>query len=649
MEIILKSMELKNFKGIRNLKIDFDRVTNIYGDNGTGKTTIVDAFMWLLFDKDSKDRVTGEKESNFQIKTLDKNNNVLHGLEHSVKGVIEVDGLNLELSKVYKEKWTKQRGQAERELTGHETIYYINEVPSKKSEYQERVSNLINESVFKLITNPLFFSMNLKWQDRRTTLISILGEITVDRVINYKSNLKPLEKLLENNDVDTFKKSIQARKSRLNADLKAIPVRIDECNNSMLDTNFEDLEFRKNTLAPAIKSIEEKLLDKSKVNEAIFEKKNEINNLKYELKNIERNEKDKAEKPWDELKIRFREIDFKISDKNRELSLLEKNREDLQREIKLEEIRIGTLKKDWYEENNRQFRFDENLCICPTCKRSYETSDIEETKQKMIENFNKEKAKALAEINKKGIALTKKVEELKVKQSSINTNNLKNEIESLKVEKDTLRNKIDNFKAYVDLGNIPEYTDVKNKISMLENEIKTPIDTEIEELKSKKKNLELELEDINRQLALKDHNENVKTRVNELLDEEKRISQQIAELEGQEFLCEEFIKTKVELLESSINSKFKYVSFKLFETQVNGGVNECCEALIGGVPFSNANTASQINAGLDIINTLCNHYNVKAPIFIDNRESVNNVITLDSQLINLIVSKANHLIVEGEQ
>src|SRR3712207_4242536 len=102
--IFLKKLVLRNFKGIKDLTIDFSKVTNIFGENATGKTTIVDAFTWLLFDKDSQDRVVGDKESNFQIKTLDKNGQVLHGLEHEVTGVLNIDGKDIKLSKTYKEK-----------------------------------------------------------------------------------------------------------------------------------------------------------------------------------------------------------------------------------------------------------------------------------------------------------------------------------------------------------------------------------------------------------------------------------------------------------------------------------------------------------------------------------------------------------------
>ena len=112
----------------------------------------------------------------------------------------------------------------------------------------------------------------------------------------------------------------------------------------------------------------------------------------------------------------------------------------------------------------------------------------------------------------------------------------------------------------------------------------------------------------------------------------------MADLEGSEFLAEQFTKAKMDTLVKRINGRFKYVSFKMFETQINGGEVETCETLVNGVPFSDANHAGKVNAGIDIINTLCEHYNIYAPIFIDFRESVNNLIDCESQVVNLIVS-----------
>jgi len=643
-EIALKNLKLKNFKGIKDLNIGFSKETNIFGENASGKTTIFDAFTWLLFDKDSKDRTA------FDIKTLDNNNNVLHGLEHEVTGVLTIEGKDVILSKIYKEKWTKKRGEANKELTGHETLYYIDEVPVKKGEYQDKISNLINEQLFKLISNPLYFSTNIKWQDRRKVLLDIIGDITTDRIINYRNDLRAIEELLVDKDIDTLKKSIQAKKKRLNDDIKSIPFRIDECNNSISEVDFNALEFRKRGVVTGIKSIEDQLLDSSKVSDEALKEKDKLYKLKSSLKDIEYNAKEEAEKPLATLKSKLgiykNEINYKIQPDISGLEASIKRNNSLVIDY---EKRLANLREEWGVVNQEALEISTNEFICPTCKRPFEDHDIESKQQEMHENFNQTKSNKLSNINARGKKLKEDADRLKLQISEEEQRlaPLYDELESTKKHIEELEYQIFNFEPQLNLATNQEYQDTLKQIQELEDKLQSPVVTaKTLELKAKKMQLESDLEDINKQLAYKQHNENMRSRIAELQEEEKKLAQQIAQLEGQEFLCEEFIKTKVELLESSINSKFKYVSFKLFDIQVNGGLNETCEALVNGVPFSNANTASQINAGLDIINALSEHYGVQTPIFIDNRESVNSLIEINSQVINLIVSKDKSLRVE---
>ena len=634
-KIILKSLRLRNFKGIKDLTMGFSKVTNIFGENATGKTTIADSFFWLLFDKDSRDRAT------FEIKTLDSNNNVIHGLDHEVTGVLTVDGRDTTLTKIYKEKWTKKRGEAERELTGHETLYYIDEVPVKKKEYQDKVSSLIDESLFKLITNPLFFSANMKWQDRRKVLLDIIGDLTDEEVINYKNDLKALGGLLVDKDIDTLKKSIQAKKRRLNEEIKAIPYRVDECNNSIKELDFEALENSKREIVNSIKSVEEQLLDSSKVNEELLKQRDKIYKLKSKLQELEYQAKTDVNKP-------LRDIEIKISNHMVEISRLENEKLNKQRRLSRITSSITDFKQDmdrlrneFNEVNQHLLEINENEFICPTCKREFEAEDIESKKHEMTENFNQNKAKRLKNIQNQGIGYKNEVEKLSLEASEIEEDikalNLRIAAEKSSLE--DLQSFKENFRPVI--IETEEMKLLKEEITELESKLEQPNSSNNLELKSKKYQLQSELEGVNKQLAYKEQNEVLKARIKELQEEERTLSQQIAALEGQEF-----IKTKVELLESSINHKFRYVSFKLFNTQVNGGIEETCEALIDGVPFSNANTASQINAGLDIINALSSHYGVEAPIFIDNRESVNNLIETDSQVINLIVSTDKNLRIE---
>lgn len=113
--VIIKEIRLLNFKGLRNLTVEFDpALTEIYGRNGIGKTSIFDGFTWLLFGKNSEDR------KQFGIKTYDEAGNIIPKLPHEVSAVLLVDGEVVTLCRRFNEKWTKKRGSAVEEFVGHE-------------------------------------------------------------------------------------------------------------------------------------------------------------------------------------------------------------------------------------------------------------------------------------------------------------------------------------------------------------------------------------------------------------------------------------------------------------------------------------------------------------------------------------------------
>jgi len=650
--IKLKELLLKNFKGITNLVIEFETLTNIYGENKLGKTTIFDGFTWLLFDKDSKDR------SKFDVQPLDERNNVVHMLETEVQGIIEVDGKNMELKKILKEKWVKKRGEVNSELKGTETLYYVNEVPVKLSEYKEKINSIIDEKLFKLISSPYYFSLNMKLEDRRKVILDIIGDITLESVVNYNSSLEPLIKLLNDTDLDTFKRTIAARIKKFNEDKKSIPDRIDELNNSInSELDFDALAFRKRGIVAGIANVEEKLADGSKLSETSLKDKNRLYEIKSKLRDLEYKADEEAKWLLKQLNCDLREIENSIL-KN------ENSRDRINTSIKNKETKglaleseIKTLRNQWGIVYEEELQMSEEEFLCPTCRRHFEEKDIEIKREEMITNFNNNKNKKLEDINNLG----KNKKEFKEK--------LEDEIIAAKGELDTFIDKfnelviakeekekaINNFNATVEFVVSEEYKELKAQEIKLENEINDsenaaklgPINQIQIELKATRKELESQLEEVNNKLGFKEQNIKTKARITELMVEEKRLADKIAELEGQEFLCEKYIKTKVELLETGINNKFKFVKFKLFNTLVNGGVEERCEALIDGVPFSNANTASQLNAGIDIINALSEHYKISAPVFIDNRESVNEILECNSQIINLIVSKDKKLVIEN--
>lgn len=639
--IILKTLILRNFKGIKDLKVDFNRVTDISGDNAVGKTTIFDAFTWLLFDKNSLDA------KDFEIKTLDKNNNVIHGLEHEVSALLNIDGVEKKLSKIYKEKWTKKRGEAEKQLTGHTTDYYIDDVPVKKVEFQEAIGNIIDEKLFKLITNPLYFSTILNWKDRRNVLLSIIGDVDVTDVIKGNNTLKGFDALLGEKTVDDLKKTLAARKRKINQDIDSIPVRIDELDKTILNLDFEALESELKLKNEELKQVEDKLYDSTKLGDVVLEKQQKLFNLKSTLQKIENESKVQANRPRADLESLYTEKNYELKDISREKYTLETRKKDLEEKRIFLIESIDSLRNTWHEENLKTLTFNENEFICPTCKREFETDDIEAKKESMLEQFNINKSRILKELGDKGSIKKERLQkfEKELSECSIKLEEIKAKHKEVEKELNDLMAKILDFKPSIILGE--EYKKVSCEIADLEVEINDNTSTKelISSLRREKSELVDAIDNIKAKLTYREKNKATLERIAELKDEERKLAETLAKVEKEEFQCEAFIKAKVKLMEDSINEKFKYVSFKLFNTLVNGAVEECCVATVNGVPFDSVNNAGKINAGIDIINTLCNHYGVNATVFIDNAESVNELLECESQVIRLIVSKDKTLVI----
>ncbi len=227
----LITLKLQNFKGIRNFTLDAQgRDISVFGDNATGKTTLADAFMWLLFDKDSANR------KDFEIKTLGPDGKPEHGLDHSVEAVLELeDGSHLALKKVFKEKWTKKRGSAKAEFTGHTVDHFIDVVPVQKKEYDARIADIIDEETFKLLTNPKYFNEHLHWQKRRQILLEVCGDVSDAEVIASDKALARLPEILGDRSLEDHRKVIAARRAEINKELDRIPVRIDEAARALPD------------------------------------------------------------------------------------------------------------------------------------------------------------------------------------------------------------------------------------------------------------------------------------------------------------------------------------------------------------------------------------------------------------------------------
>ena len=599
MQIKLKKLKLENFKGIKNLEIDFkEDVTNILADNGKGKTTIFDAYTWLLWDKDSLNR------KDFSIKPYDKDGEEIHNLESMVEGTLEFDEEEITLKKIYKEIWTKKRGSTQAEFTGHTTDYYMNAVPVKKKEYTDRLATVIDEENFNLLSNPIYFNQILDKNKRRSIVLGLIEDIGKEEVLKENEDLKKLP--LDKYTIDEIKAMAKDSAKKINKDIESIPARIDELEKSKIgEIDFDALEFRKNFVTPAIKEIDEKLADVSTSSDEIKEITSKISELEQEKSKIKTN---------------FEIENHKISSKNK--NTLDEKAKD---EKELQEINdtvarlaenIDYYRTEWVNINSSKYDGDFK---CPTCGHDLEEHQIEE----IISKFNLEKSRKLEIIEKEAARMTSRIEDYKKRIEELRSK--KYEIlEEIKLDEAKIKALDDEIKG------------LKEKLSNLSTGDKT-------ELIQKKEELTKELDELNKTLSLQGQNEKLDERIKELEKQEKDLAKSYEEQQEIIFLCEEYTRTYVDLVSDKINAAFYNVKIKLFEQQINGGITETCEVTLDGVPYSDLNSAGKINAGLDVINAISEKLDIQVPIFIDNAESINELIKTEAQLVRLVVSKDKEL------
>lgn len=648
MQIKLKKLTLNNFKGIQHLEIDFNGITNIYGENAAGKTTVFDAFTWLCFDKDSTNR------SMFGLKPIGKDGKVSQKIDVEVSAIIEADGKTIELKKVLHEKWVKKRGEKDVTFEGNENLFYWNDVPLQLKQYNEKIADLVNEHVFKLITNPLYFN-SLKWQERREVLLQIAGEISNEDLIAFNPDFESLANILHDKTLDEYKREVAAKKKKIKDDLVSIPTRIDELNRNMPEkVDFSALRKSIAAKENEIADIDATLLDATKAMQASFDarrkQQNELHQLKTKATNLKNEIRNQIAEEPAKIRQKISSIESQISICESEGKILLDKIQFHSKNIEKWNTELSNLRTMWIQEDAKQLTFNDNEFICPTCKREMDADHIHDAKEKLTANFNTEKARKLSSLTEQATSLKEKISDSEAaikgvelliagneeKAASLHTElKIENaEYEALVADAENALN--DALSFNVDYNKILFEIDETEK--QVFEEVKPDDNTA---LKEKKQALKSEVDTLNRQLNDEDTIKKATQRRGELEEQEKELAQQLADLEANEYLAAQFNRAKMDMLVERINGRFKYVRFNMFNYTQDGGEIPTCETLVDGVPFPDANNAAKINAGLDIINTLCEHYNVYAPIFIDNRESVSELIDCNSQIVNLIVSPAD--------
>lgn len=635
----LKQLTLTNFKGIKSFTLDSNgQNIDVLGDNGTGKTTLADAITWLLFDKDSQ----GNKK--FEIKTVDKDGKAISGLVHEVEGIFIDDiGREIQLNKAYSEKWTKKRGSASKEFSGHTTEYHVEGVPVQLKGYKEEVAKIADEDTFRMLTTPSYFPEMLHWQKRRELLLEVCGDVSDNDVIASNKKLADLPGILNGRPLEDHKKVVVESRTKINKELQSIPTRIDENERDRPDMGSLDTKEDSKALVGLNTAI-----DKKKAEIAGLKAGSQGAEIKRELAEAETNLRNALSN--DNVKETSRVLALKrpLSGLENDKRIIEEKLKNIPEAAKERQgmidgalVSLEKLREEGRTIFVEKFSGPTEKC-CGTCGQ-----DLPEEIQASA--FNTDKALRLEAVNVEGTQLKNKVTRWEVELAAMveEEAKLKEDVESINsqiadIEKEILdvpEHSLEYFKLEAVVAGVKEKLaavdcgDIGHILSGLEEDLRI---------------LEGDKVVVAARLAKVADLEKVEARTKELKAEEKRLAAEYERLESELFLIEEFTRTKVSMLEQKINGHFKMARFKLFEEQINGGLAECCEVVYNGVPFSaGLNSAARVNVGLDVIRTLSVHYGVTLPVIIDNAESVNELEEIESQVIRLIVSKDKTLVVKN--
>ncbi len=648
-------MKLENFKGIKKAEFNFGGYdANIYGANGTGKTTVFDAFTWLLFGKASEER------ANFSPKTITAEG-AAHNLDHSVECDIEIDGNVTTFKRSFHEVYKKTRGNAEAVLSGHTTDYWINGVPKKEKEYQKFWQEIFDsDEEVKLLTMPAYFAEQLHWEKRRAILLEICGNISDLAIMETDTELRELSLLVGNNSVDEYKKIVKAQKATVNKRLELIPARIDEATKAIPDKlptdSKEIMEQRAADLRKAISEAEEERASIIAGNDKAAHTRTEIAEQSAALSEARARYSERQREATDAALEKVQEIRKKLAVEENELlqntRTLEQSRQRIADiEKKREQIMASHREKQAEYAEVEQEQFDETSAVCDKCGQALPESKVLDLKSL----FNERKSNRLTALTE---AMNALIEEGKAKASKTllaeeqqRAANLEAVVAKNKEMIAKLNSSLDEYQREVEASKLPpfETTDEYKQISAAIEELKsreyeTPRTDSVDALISDLRTAEAT---ISASIAALETEAVQKARIAELEQEEKSLGAQYEEAEHALYLCDKFTRVKSALLNDKINEHFKTVKFQLFKQNItNDGIDDICDVLVptsagAFVPFSDANKAARLNAGIEIIGVLGEYYGVELPIFVDNAESVTHIIPTKGQLIRLVVSESD--------
>jgi chromosome segregation ATPase len=633
MEIKLLRMRLENFMCYVDTEFSFYQLTKILAENGRGKSSIVTAYLWCLFncDYELKDNPVVRRE--VDGKSVDD-------MDTAVTLTLDVDGKENTLRKVQKRTYSKD-GSSYKD----DNKYFINDVPKTLKDFNAYLD--VDMNVFKMCSNINAF-LNQKPAKMREYLFGLVSDVTDLDIASQKAELAELVPLLNKYTVEELSAMNKATKTKITKDLPILDGQIKEKERDIqLKQGIEvsDLELQRNSLKEQIADCVAKQTDNDKLMAEYDKASSDILNLKFELSDMSR----KANE--DNIKAR-REIEDKISDKQFLVRQTEKTISETEHCIELSKQTIESItgylnaeRKKWTEENNRQF--DENSLICPYCGNEYS----EDKKEQLRADFKKHKADTLKAITDNGNLYADRLSKEKKTLADLEAElpEHKESLEILNTAIEVFTEQLSELPQETDVTATEEYKALEQQIAEKEEAMHKANDISAvkAELKAQESELRQQLSDCEAKIAAS-NTAMEEERLEELRNRQRDMEQSKTNAEKILDLLDELDKAKNEALTEAVNSHFGLVKWQLFEYAKNGNYKSCCIPTVDGksILTTMSNKGNRILGRVDICNSIQKISDITCPVWLDDAESLDE--SNQSKVAQMVGGQTIMLIVDSK-
>lgn len=652
MEIKFKKIRIRNFRGLVSFEANLEgRSVRISGANGLGKSSVADAITWVLFGKDSRRRTA------FPIDPVDDAGRIIHNLDVSVELEMLIDGQPTTLRRRRQEKWVQKRGMTREQLDGHQTTCYIDGRPLPSSDFSSHVDTIVKEELFRALTTPDYFP-SLPMDQQYRLLVKIVGTRSLAEIAAKDEEAMKVVDELGQRSIDQYRQGLTYDLQRTRKELETIPVRLSEVQGFIEQVKAKGADGK--TAQRHAKGIEEKLRQVTQEidsmagvvraeNARYNDQRAYIQQLRQQRAAIE----DRIEKQNREARTLHQSLVCKAKE---ELEATEERHTAAKTMLGLHERRLKDLEQQltdfrsrWEEVERLSFSWNAEEAVCPTCGQPLPQDQADQKRVEAEMRFNERKMKqqdALDEEGKKLAVSKQRLQDLSAaaREEMATAERLMPEAcERLsKAEAEPIEQA-----DYHDASDWQRLSsEIDQRMKELEQTTQAQEPPQLAALRTEEQAYRKELRLLEQTIDRSKQIDEYVRREKELQKQRTTLSGDIARMQTRLEAAERLQLMEANDLQKRVNDLFPSVRFRLSRELLNGREVGHCELSVDGVPYSGLSTSERINAGLELINALARHYNIVAPIVIDNAEAVNKVAPTLGQQILLEVSPAKKLNVE---